>query len=88
MGREPIYPSRNSTRSRLAHILANVSGDGNARKDRHIYRSKLIETVAKIHMPLGRPQTPEEIGEAVLYFCKADSTSGQALVIDGGHAMW
>ncbi len=50
--------------------------------------AKLIETIAKIHMPLGRPQTPEEIGEAVLYFCKADSTSGQALVIDGGHAMW
>ncbi len=49
---------------------------------------KLIETVAKIHMPLGRPQTPEEIGEAVAYFCMADSTSGQALVIDGGHAMW
>jgi meso-butanediol dehydrogenase/(S,S)-butanediol dehydrogenase/diacetyl reductase len=50
--------------------------------------SQLIETVAKANSPLGRPQTAEEIGEAVAYFCKADSISGQALVIDGGHAMW
>lgn len=49
---------------------------------------QLIETIAKTHMPLGRPQTPEEIGDAVAYFCQADSTSGQALVVDGGHALW
>ena len=49
---------------------------------------KLLQTLAKIHMPMGRPQTSEEIGESVAYFCQADSTSGQALVVDGGHAMW
>ena len=30
----------------------------------------------------------EEIGESVAYFCQADSTSDQALVVDGGYAMW
>lgn len=50
--------------------------------------SQLVETVAKVHMPLGRPQTGEDIGEAVAYFCKADNASGQALVVDGGHALY
>ena len=50
--------------------------------------SQLIETVARANSPLGRPQTAEEIGEAVAYFCRADNASGQALVVDGGHAMW
>ncbi|OPY61115.1 MAG: 3-oxoacyl-(acyl-carrier-protein) reductase FabG [Syntrophorhabdaceae bacterium PtaU1.Bin034] len=50
--------------------------------------SELIGTVAKTNSPLGKPQTPAEIGEAVAFFCRADNVSGQALVIDGGHAMW
>ncbi|OPY67519.1 MAG: 3-oxoacyl-(acyl-carrier-protein) reductase FabG [Syntrophorhabdaceae bacterium PtaU1.Bin034] len=50
--------------------------------------SQVVETIAKTSMPLGRPQQPEDIGEAVAYFCKADNASGQALVIDGGQTMW
>jgi NAD(P)-dependent dehydrogenase (short-subunit alcohol dehydrogenase family) len=50
--------------------------------------SQLVETIAKAFMPLARPQQPEDIGQAVAYFCRADNTSGQALVVDGGHAMW
>jgi NAD(P)-dependent dehydrogenase (short-subunit alcohol dehydrogenase family) len=50
--------------------------------------SELVETIAKAYMPLQRPQTSKDIGEAVAYLCKADNVSGQALVVDGGHAMW
>jgi len=50
--------------------------------------SQLVETIAKAYMPLARPQQPQDIGEAVVYFCRADNTSGQALVVDGGHAMY
>ncbi len=50
--------------------------------------SELVETIAKAFMPLGRPQTPEDIGQAVAYFCRADNTSGQTLTVDGGHALW
>ena len=49
---------------------------------------ELIETAAKLQMPLGRPQKPEDIGQAVAYFSEADNTSGQNLVIDGGHALY
>ncbi len=50
-------------------------------------QSQLLETMAKAQMPLGRPQRPEDIGEAVAYFCRADNTSGQALAVDGGYTM-
>jgi len=47
-------------------------------------RSQLLETITKAQAPLGRPQRPEDVGEAVVYFCRADNTSGQALAVDGG----
>lgn len=50
--------------------------------------AELVDTLAKAVMPLGRPQTPEDIGQAVAYLCKADNVSGQTLLVDGGLAMW
>ncbi len=50
--------------------------------------SQLIETIAKTFMPLGTPQQPEDIGAAVSYLCKADNSTGEALVVDGGYSMW
>ena len=47
--------------------------------------SQVLEAMAKAQMPLARPQRPEDVGEAVVYFCKADNTSGQALAVDGGY---
>lgn len=48
----------------------------------------MVDTLAKTIVPLGRAQTPSDIGEAVAYLCKADNVSGQALLVDGGLAMW
>jgi NAD(P)-dependent dehydrogenase (short-subunit alcohol dehydrogenase family) len=38
------------------------------------------------HVPMGRPGTPEEIAEAVLFLCAPETTyiTGQILIIDGG----
>lgn len=63
----------------LSPALAPVFGIG---------ASEVVQTLSKQNMPLGRPQTPEDIGQAIAYFCKADNVSGQALVVDGGYAMW
>ena len=49
---------------------------------------ELVDTIAKAYMPLQRQQTPEDIGQAVAYFCRAENTSGQALTVDGGYAQW
>jgi meso-butanediol dehydrogenase/(S,S)-butanediol dehydrogenase/diacetyl reductase len=38
-------------------------------------------------VPLGRPQTAEDIGEAVVFLCRADNITGEALVVAGGTEM-
>ncbi|MEM2983480.1 MAG: SDR family NAD(P)-dependent oxidoreductase [Candidatus Bathyarchaeia archaeon] len=35
-------------------------------------------------IPLGRPQTPEDIGELALYLATANNVTGQAINLDGG----
>src|SRR5919109_684456 len=39
---------------------------------------------AAANVPLGRPQTPEDIGQAVVYLAKADNVTGIALNVAGG----
>lgn len=38
-------------------------------------------------IPLGRPCTPEQIAEAVLYLVRADSVTGQIVFVDGGQRL-
>ena len=42
------------------------------------------------HIPLGRFGTSEDIAAAVLFFCMPESefTTGQSLLVDGGHATY
>jgi NAD(P)-dependent dehydrogenase (short-subunit alcohol dehydrogenase family) len=47
----------------------------------------LIKTLSKALMPLGRPQTAEDIGDAVAYFSMAENVTGQTLAVDGGFTM-
>jgi meso-butanediol dehydrogenase/(S,S)-butanediol dehydrogenase/diacetyl reductase len=35
-------------------------------------------------VPLGRPQTPDDIGQAVVYLAQADNVTGVALNVAGG----
>jgi NAD(P)-dependent dehydrogenase (short-subunit alcohol dehydrogenase family) len=39
---------------------------------------------AATRTPLRREQTPEDIGEAVVYLCQADNVTGIALNVAGG----
>jgi meso-butanediol dehydrogenase/(S,S)-butanediol dehydrogenase/diacetyl reductase len=41
----------------------------------------------KREVPLGRPQTAEDIGEAVVFLCRADNITGEALNVTGGSVM-
>jgi NAD(P)-dependent dehydrogenase (short-subunit alcohol dehydrogenase family) len=41
----------------------------------------------RTRVPLGRPQTPEDIGEAVVFLCRADNITGEALNVTGGSEM-
>jgi NAD(P)-dependent dehydrogenase (short-subunit alcohol dehydrogenase family) len=43
-----------------------------------------FDTFVRQHTPLGREQTPADIGEAVVYLCRAENVSGIALNVAGG----
>ena len=42
------------------------------------------EAFLRDRIPLGRAQTPEDIGEAVVYLCRADNVTGEAINVTGG----
>ncbi len=46
----------------------------------------VFDTLVKASTPLGREQTPEDIGRAVSYLCsdRAINVTGQVIVVDGG----
>jgi meso-butanediol dehydrogenase/(S,S)-butanediol dehydrogenase/diacetyl reductase len=50
-------------------------------------RQETFTQYASTLMPLGRPQTPEDIGEAVVYLARADNVTGIALNVAGGLVM-
>jgi meso-butanediol dehydrogenase/(S,S)-butanediol dehydrogenase/diacetyl reductase len=39
-------------------------------------------------IPLARPQTPEDVGQAVVYLAQADNVTGIALNVAGGLVMY
>ena len=57
--------------------------------DEVVDRRAAFETAVKNNMPLGREQTPEDIGKAVAFFASDDAKNitGQALNVDGGMRM-
>ncbi|MEX1255092.1 MAG: SDR family NAD(P)-dependent oxidoreductase [Dehalococcoidia bacterium] len=42
------------------------------------------ERYVRERVPLGRPQSPEDIGQAVVFLCRADNITGEALNVTGG----
>jgi meso-butanediol dehydrogenase/(S,S)-butanediol dehydrogenase/diacetyl reductase len=49
--------------------------------------SEAFDTFVRQTTPLGREQTPEDIGEAVVYLCRAENVTGVALNVAGGVEM-
>jgi meso-butanediol dehydrogenase/(S,S)-butanediol dehydrogenase/diacetyl reductase len=49
--------------------------------------SEAFDTFVRQTTPLGREQTPEDIGEAVVYLCRAENVTGIALNVAGGVEM-
>ncbi len=42
------------------------------------------ETFVRDRIPLHRPQTPDDIGQAAVFLCRADNITGEALNVTGG----
>lgn len=46
-----------------------------------------FESFIRTQVPLGRPQTAEDMGQAAVFLCKADNITGIALGVSGGTEM-
>ena len=75
-----ICPGMVGTAMWLDHLLpTNASG--------HDQREEEFESAMRQTIPLGRPQTAQDMGEAVLYLATAENVSGIALAVAGGFEM-
>lgn len=78
-----ICPGKLMTSMWLDHIMdAHTDTEGEARMAAFNEYASRPE-----HTPLGRPQTPEDIGDAVVYLASADNVTGVALNVSGGSTM-
>ena len=50
-------------------------------------KNEEFETTMAKTIPLGRPQSTDDMGEAVLYLARAENVSGVALNVSGGMQM-
>jgi meso-butanediol dehydrogenase/(S,S)-butanediol dehydrogenase/diacetyl reductase len=49
---------------------------------------EIFERVTRERVPLGREQTPDDIGQAAVYLARADNVTGIALNVAGGLEVW
>ena len=75
-----ICPGMVGTAMWLDHLLPT-----NATSDEQ--KTDEFETAMRSTIPLGRPQTTQDMGEAVLYLVTAPNVSGVALSVAGGFEM-
>jgi NAD(P)-dependent dehydrogenase (short-subunit alcohol dehydrogenase family) len=54
---------------------------------RGITKEQAWEEAAVNNVPLRRPQTVEDMGQAVVFLCKADNITGESINISGGSEM-
>ena len=74
-----ICPGMVGTAMWLEHLLPGGAGANNADAD---FDELMASTI-----PLGRPQTPQDMGEAAVYLAGASNVTGIALPVAGGFEM-
>lgn len=76
-----ICPGYLGTSMWLNDILARQKDAG---KD----TSQVFDRFATQNTPLGRPQTPADIGQAAIYLARADNVTGISINVAGGIEQW
>jgi meso-butanediol dehydrogenase/(S,S)-butanediol dehydrogenase/diacetyl reductase len=56
-------------------------------KQRGADPEKAFAAIIKERIPLGRPQTLDDIAQAVLFLCRSPNITGCSLTVDGGYTM-
>lgn len=67
------------------------TGISSAQMDKHgvpeEMKEQILDQVSAGTTPLGRMQTPADMGQAVVYLCQADNVTGTSINISGGAAL-
>ena len=72
-----ICPGMVGTAMWLEHLLPTNATD-------HGQKTQEFEEMMQERIPLGRPQTSEDMGQAALYLATADNVTGVSLSVSGG----
>jgi meso-butanediol dehydrogenase/(S,S)-butanediol dehydrogenase/diacetyl reductase len=75
-----ICPGMLGTAMWLEHLLPSTAATRAAKAEE-------FERLMAGMIPLGRPQTPEDIGEAALYLARAKNVTGVSISVSGGYEM-
>ena len=73
-----VCPGEVDTAMWREHLLPALAGAQGGSQD------EAWERYVRERVPLGRPQSPEDIGQAVVFLCRADNITGEALNVTGG----
>jgi meso-butanediol dehydrogenase/(S,S)-butanediol dehydrogenase/diacetyl reductase len=76
-----VCPGYLGTSMWLSDILGRPKAEGRDTRE-------LFEDISRKQVPLGRSQTPDDIGQAAVYLAKADNVTGIALNVAGGLEVW
>ena len=63
------------------YVAENVKGPGES-------KDEAFTRWVKMMIPMGRPQTPEDMGKAALYLATSENVTGQAINVDGGSVLF
>lgn len=72
-----ICPGMVGTAMWLEHLLPTNATD-------HTQKTREFEEMMQERIPLGRPQTSEDMGQAALYLASANNVTGLSLSVSGG----
>ena len=72
-----ICPGMVGTAMWLEHLLPTNATD-------HTQKTREFEEMMEERIPLGRPQTSEDMGQAALYLASANNVTGVSLSVSGG----
>jgi meso-butanediol dehydrogenase/(S,S)-butanediol dehydrogenase/diacetyl reductase len=69
-------------------VLTDISGSHLSKLGVPVDQHEAALTAATVaRMPLGRIQTPADVGQAVVYLCQADNVTGTSINVSGGSVL-
>jgi pteridine reductase len=80
-----VHLTKIQARALAPHVRVNAVAPGSVLRPRGWSQERWLEIARRA--PLGRPGTPQDVIDAILYLAGADFVTGQVLTVDGGRLL-